>query len=176
MNKRLVSHRCEKALQEIHAGNKGALADIYDAAGRQMFAVAYTILRDYQLAEDVVQDSLLSICAHAKDVRKGGSALSWIMSIVHNTALNMLRSRQYELFPGEFAENCLGTREMGLSPSSLALEEALRTLDADDRQIVLLKAVVGLSHKEISQIVDIPLAACQKRYQRSLKRLRQELA
>lgn len=175
MNKRLAGHRCERALKQISAGNTGALADIYEIVGRQMFAVAYTILQDYQLAEDVVQDSLLSISIHAGDVKKGSSGLSWIMSIVHNTALNMIRSRQHEFLPGQFTEDCFGTQELGLSASSLVLQEALQTLDRDDRQIVLLKAVVGLSHKEISEIVDIPLAGCQKRYQRSLKKLREEL-
>lgn len=175
MNKRLAGHRCEKALKQISAGNTGALADIYEIAGRQMFAVAYTILQDYQLSEDVVQDSLLSISLHAGDIKKGSSGLSWIMRIVHNTALNTIRSRQHEFFPGEFAEDCFGAQELGLSASSLLLQEALQTLDTDDRQIVLLKAVVGLSHKEIAEIVDISLTSCQKRYQRSLKKLKEWL-
>ncbi len=171
MNKLILKHRLEKAVREISEGNTGALADIYELAGRQMFAIAYSILGDYHLSEDVVSESLISILDHAKNLRKQSSAYSWIMNIVHNAALNMIRSRSYELFPGEFLESATERDELGLSVTSLALWEALKTLDEDDRQIVLLKAVMGFSHKEISEIVGVSLSACQKRYQRSIAKL-----
>ncbi len=176
VNKRLASHQCEKALKKISGGDISALADIYEIAGRQMFAVAYNILGDYQLSEDVVQDSLLSVSLHAGEVKKAGSGLSWILRIVHNTALNTIRSRQHEIFPGEFSEDLYGNQQLGLSASSLLLQDALQTLERDDRQLVLLKAVAGLSHKEIAEILELPLAGCQKRYQRSIRKLKELLS
>lgn len=171
MNKLILKHRVEKAVKQISEGNTGALTDIYELAGRQMFAVAYSVLGDYHLSEDVVSESLVSILEHAKDLKKQSSAYSWVMTIVHNMALNMIRSRSYELFPGEFAENVTEKDELGLSVTSMALWEALKTLDEEDRQIVLLKAVMGFSHKEIAEIMDLTLSACQKRYQRGIDRL-----
>jgi RNA polymerase sigma-70 factor (ECF subfamily) len=175
VNKGLAGRRCEQALKRLAKGDTGALSEIYDCVGRQMFAVAYTTLGDYQLAEDAVQDSFLKISKHAGDWKQEGSGRAWIMRIVSNTALNILRSRQFELYPGEFGEELSSEQQKGLSADSLALQEALMLLDAQDRQIVLLKAVVGLSHKEIARILDISLTSCQKRYQRNLKKLKDQL-
>ena len=57
----------------------------------------------------------------------------------------------------------------------LEIGDALAALSQIDRQIVVLKAVSGMNFGEIAQIVELPVTAVQKRYQRARKKLMSHL-
>lgn len=174
--KKEMSKRCAIYFEELVAGRPTALADIYDIAGRQMFVVAYNVLRDYQLAEDALQEGLLLIYKNASTLKDNKSALSWMLTIIRNAALDILRSRKNEVSMQDIIlesdEACSrGSDSTYDMSTSVEIDEALERLDENDRQIVILKSVMGYSHKEISKVLGITLAACQKKYQRALKEL-----
>ena len=55
------------------------------------------------------------------------------------------------------------------------LEQALGTLEEQARRIVLLHAVTGLKHREIAQLLELPLATVLSKYHRALKKLKAQL-
>lgn len=55
------------------------------------------------------------------------------------------------------------------------LEQALGTLEEQSRRIVLLHAVTGLKHREIAQLLELPLATVLSKYHRALKKLKLQL-
>lgn len=173
--KAMVGRQCEDAMLRLQQGQKNALSAIYDAAGRNMFALALSIVQDYQLAEDVLQESLLQILQNAKSVNNPGHTYAWVMTIVRNTAFNMLRSRQREISTEDIAGEMDAMQNTGMTEADFELGRALARLPLEEKQIVLLKAVMGFRHSEIAKMLDISVMACQKRYTRSLKLLKQYL-
>ena len=64
----------------------------------------------------------------------------------------------------------------GVHPEDRALlEQALGTLEEQARRIVLLHAVTGLKHREIAQLLELPLATVLSKYHRALKKLKAQL-
>ena len=55
------------------------------------------------------------------------------------------------------------------------LQAALGALDDQERQAVLLHAVSGLKHREIAEILELPLPTVLSKYHRALKKLRKQL-
>ena len=55
------------------------------------------------------------------------------------------------------------------------MKNALAKISEEDRNIVMMKAGFGFSHKEIAGVLQISETACQKRYQRALKELKEYL-
>lgn len=54
----------------------------------------------------------------------------------------------------------------------LVLEAALKTLNEEERRVVLLHAISGLKHREIAQDLGLPLSTVLSRYHRALKKLK----
>lgn len=175
-DKNYEKRQCAKLLKELTEGRKAALVDIYDIAGRQMFAVAYNVVHDYHLAQDAVQDGLLIIYNKASTVTDYKSALTWMLTVIRNAAIDILRKRKDELYSDEpdihQDEACYCKSGDSFNTDKwIIIKNALLKLDEENRQIVILKCVMGYSHKEIANMLEITVTSCQKKYQRALKEL-----
>ena len=82
-------------IPRIAANDLAALAALYDRYRGAAFGLALRITRDHSLAEDVVQDAFLGVWRGASryDPRRGGSR-TWIMTIVHHRAVDVVRRRR----------------------------------------------------------------------------------
>lgn len=165
--------RLEKALVALSGGDADAIKIIYDISGRQILALADAILRDRSSAEDVLQETVIKIIEGIGTYRKGGNAKAWILTIARNTALDMKRRQGSTVDIDEYANQdadgfSYGPEDIG---RRLMLEDALSTLDTVSRQIVILKAVAGLRHAQIGELLGLTADAVRKRYRRALTRL-----
>ncbi len=75
----------------VAKGYPQALEAIYENIGGRMLSVAFSVLKDRYLAEDVVQDSFLKIAKNARRFEPGTNGIAWICKIVRNTALDYLK-------------------------------------------------------------------------------------
>src|SRR5215211_4581650 len=91
----LASRDDDALLAAIQARDDEALAALYDRYGRLAFGLAHRLLGERGVAEDVVQEAFLNVWRRAAGFEVGrGSARSWLMSIVHNLAIDRRRGRQ----------------------------------------------------------------------------------
>ena len=71
----------------------GAFAALYDRHARAAYSLAYRMMGEKQAAEDIAQDAFLKVWRSAESYRaERGSVRTWILSIVHNRAIDQLRS------------------------------------------------------------------------------------
>ena len=80
-------------LKRAGRGDESAFAEWYDATAARAFGLAVRVLRDRAQAEEVTQESYLDCWRHAArfDAAKG-SAISWLLTIVHRKAVDRVRS------------------------------------------------------------------------------------
>ena len=163
---------CEKALCKIADGDNDALKTIHKLMNRQIYAVAYAVLRDFSLADDVVQETYVKIIEKAFSYRKGTNARAWVLSIARNIAIDIFRRRKFEYHTDEMPEE--ETRfDEGSVLFSMEVKHALDMLDDEERQIITMKVYAGLKHKEIAPLLGINEEACKKKYQRAIAKLRE---
>ena len=162
---------CEKALCKIADGDNDALKTIHKLMNRQIYAVAYSVLQDFALSDDIVQETYVKIIEKAFSYRKGTNARAWVLSIARNLAIDLFRRRKFEcntdVLPDE--ENRF---DEGSVVFAMEVKHALDTLENEERQIITLKVYAGLKHKEIAPLLGINEEACKKKYQRALAKLR----
>ncbi len=168
---------CEKAILRIADGDHEALAVIHRVMKRQIYAVAYAVLRDFALSDDVVQETYVKILEKAFSYRRGTNARAWVLSIARNLAIDVYRKRRFE-FPEEDAGELAETRDARFDESellsSMEVKRALDALNDEERQIVTLKIYAGLRHKEIASLLGVTEEACKKKYQRAAAKLREQ--
>ena len=171
IEKLLDGSECEKALLRIAEGDREALKILYQRMNRQIYAVAYSVLRDFSLADDVVQETYVKIIEKAFSYRKGTNARAWVLSVARNLAIDLFRKRRFEGAEETFTDPAMRFDE-GAVVSSMEVKRALDTLDDEERQIITLKIYAGLRHKEIASLLGITEEASKKKYQRAVAKLR----
>lgn len=162
---------CDKAIVEFSSGDNDSLSIIYDCMARLIFSSAYAIVGNYQDAEDVLQDTMIEITKYAHTYQKGSNARAWILSMTRHLSIDIVRKRKPSLpIDEEFLKN-----EFLVSKdefSNLDVHDILNILDEDERQLVIFRLYSKIPYKEISKIMDISVSSLQKRYQRAIKKLK----
>jgi len=175
LDKIFEASECDKALVKIAQGKHDALPVIHKYLERQIFAVAYSVLHDFSLCDDVVQETYVKIIEKASSYRPGTSAKAWVLTVARNIALDMLKHRKFEM-PDENIDADLSDRfDENSILLSMQVKSALDSLDDEDRLIVTLKAYSGLKHNEIAAMLGITTEAAKKKYQRAIARMRELL-
>lgn len=163
----------ERLLAELSGGDRAALASLYRQTRGAVYAMALSLLKDPDEAQDVAQDTFVRLWQNAGQYRPGGSPMAWIMAVIRNLSLMRLRksARQAELSPEKWL--AVPAQESAVpAEDRLLLQTALSFLDDTQRQVILLHAVSGLKHREIAALLDLPLSTVLSKYQRGLKKLK----
>ena len=162
----------DKLILAIANQDQQALQILYYQYRRSIFAVAYAITHDYQLSEDVLQDTIIRIWENASSYRQGSSSKAWVHAIARNQSLDIIRQRNHfisiENFENQPMPEQLITRNE--PDDRILLVAGLNSLSHDQAIIFVLKVIVGLSHLETSKILDIPYRLVRFRYQQALSR------
>lgn len=166
----------------IQARDDAALATFYDRYGRLAFGLAYRMLGERGMAEDVVQEAFLNAWRRAGSFELGrGSARSWLMSIVHNLAIDRRRGRQRRIWSDvalDEVETILATDEddafavVAQSVEAERVQSVLQELPEEQRQAIVLAYFAGLTHQEIAEQTGTPLGTVKSRMRLGLRRMR----
>lgn len=156
----------------IAAGERDALSQLYCCTRTAVYGLALSYLHSSHDAQDITQDVFVQVWERAGQYRPIGSAMGWVLTLCRNLCLMRLRreSRQGHLEEQEWDAiadpSGLDTQER------LLLQEALGRLGDEERRVVLLHAVSGMKHREIAQLLRLPLATVLSKYHRALKKMR----
>lgn len=145
--------------------------------GDAVYRLAYSVVRDAALAEDVAQDTMLKAWLALPTFRGESSIRSWIMRIAHNTAISTIRSRRafvtdpQDMPEAESAPQHSVERRVQDRHAMDEFVEALDELDDLSRSIVVLREIEGMAYDEIARVLDVPLPTVKTRLLRSRRRL-----
>lgn len=161
-------------------GDRKAFAELYAAAAPKLFAVSLRIVRERQLAEEVLQDSFVSIWSHAADYARDKSAPStWMAAIVRNRSLDVVRRHREEedvddlRAAGLVDEAARPDLDAEARAEAHSLAQCMGELDAEQRQAVALAFFHGLTHSELAAHLRRPLGTVKTHVRRALARLRE---
>ena len=181
-NGREIPHRAselealDRLLIEIAAGSRGALAELYHRTRTAVYGITLSYVKNAHDAQDLTQDAFVRIWEKAPQYRPQGSPMAWILAVARNLALMALRQRERQADLSEEEWDAIPAEGPALSPEERELlQTALAALEEQERRIVVLHAVTGLKHREIAQLLELPLATVLSKYHRALKKLKVRL-
>jgi RNA polymerase sigma-70 factor (ECF subfamily) len=143
------------------------------------YTLARYLLRDQHDAQDAVQDAVLRALRYFETYREG-DARAWLLAIVRNCCLTRHRKAQVERANIAFVEDVDVVHEgAGRATDARAVEQseraalqrALDGLPAEFREVIVLREVQGLSYREISDVVGVPIGTVMSRLARARRRL-----
>lgn len=159
-------------LDRIAEGDRARFEALYRLTASRLWAVVRRVVVQKQPAEDVLQETYLTIWrkAHLFD-RTAGDALGWMTTIARHRAIAWLRQ------PGNATRRALtgatldpdeeATAE-GAPEGSVLFKELMDKLTSEQRESVLLVYLYGMTQEEVSIALDVPLGTIKSRVRRGL--------
>jgi RNA polymerase sigma-70 factor, ECF subfamily len=175
----------EEVMLLVQGGSPRAFELLYDRHGGAAFSLAYRMVGNRVMAEDISQEAFLSIWRSRLryDLRRG-SVRTWVLGIVHNRAIDALRR---SLVHDRRRETAEGIEERQEAPERTEVEaarreearnvrSALEALPEEQRRTIELAYFGGFSHSQIAELLDEPIGTIKGRMRLGLDKLRHQLA
>lgn len=171
-------------IERARAGDVEAFERLVRKYSRFGGAIAFGVVRDLDLAEDIVQEAFLRVYESLGTVRDPDRFRGWFASLVRRRAIDASRSRKAHAAIEDLPSEPAHKEEDGVSMAEepvLRDERRKRVLDAigalpdADRMVLVLKHMDGLSYKEIAEITGDSIASVESRLFRARRALRERL-
>ncbi len=164
-------------------GDKTAFAQLYRLTSPNLYAAALRILKQEGQAQECLQDAYINVWRRADRYDAERAApMTWLVSIVRNRALDLLRQRRPEVHMENQAqlENSIEAGLEGRADTAMGedtdfsrgLKHCLETLQARQRECLQLAYYEGLTHPELAARVHAPLGSVKTWIRRGLLQLR----
>ncbi len=155
------------------------LQSAIDRHAASLYRLALSMVHDRGLADDVVQETMIKAWRSAPVDEHGEVPRAWLNRVLRNTAISLLRARRED----PMADDALPEQTNGVTPARTVegraalgdLREALQRLHEDDRALIVLRELDGLSYEEIARTLDLPLPTVKTRLFRARQQLKQAL-
>jgi RNA polymerase sigma-70 factor, ECF subfamily len=171
----------EELMQLVHDGDVRAFEVVFDRHATAAFSLAYRMCGRRAAAEDIVQEAFLSLwrSSRAYDPARG-SVRSWVLSVVHNRAIDALRrqgSRDRRDVPDDGIAERLSApdrtdAEAERREDARRVRAALDELPPDQRRVIELAYFGGFTHSQIAEMLDLPPGTVKGRMRLGLTKMR----
>ncbi|MCU1508310.1 MAG: polymerase subunit sigma [Glaciihabitans sp.] len=171
-------------LARVAAGDRAAFAELYDRMMPRVLGIVIRVLRDVAQSEEVAQDVLLEIWQLAgRFDPERGSAAGWMLRKAHSRAIDRVRSAQSSFE----RDSRIGIRDLNEHQDAVEdivetrieserVVRALAVLPQAQREAVTLAHLNGYSHREVAELLHIPVGTVKTRIHAGIGRLRAELS
>ncbi|MCH5266494.1 MAG: RNA polymerase sigma factor [Lachnospiraceae bacterium] len=150
--------------------DKNKFIEEITANKNQMYMVAFSILKNHEDAEDVVQDALLTAFEKLYTLKDDDKFKSWMMKVVVNQAKMHIRKNTHTVYV-ESVENIL---EKSAAEEREDIWEIVLSLKSELSTAVILYYAQGYSINDISKIMNIPSGTVKSRLSKARELLKKK--
>src|SRR4051812_48973928 len=173
----------QEIVARVHAHDPNALDEVYQRYSRAVHSLAYRVVRDNAIAEDVTQEVFLKLWRQSESYNPERGALgSWLLSVAHNRAIDLIRRRrlreEYQLPESQeigdlIADGVVDPSEAaGIADTAASVRKALEQIPSSQRQAIEMAFFQGKTHVEISAELGEPLGTAKTRIRLGMRKLR----
>jgi RNA polymerase sigma-70 factor (ECF subfamily) len=150
-----------KLLDGIAKGDRNAFTQFYQRHNRALFAFLVKLVREREMAEEVLSETMLEVWRRAGRFEGKSSVTTWVFSIAHHKAVSRLRKKREVALDEEVAANI---EDSAPTPDKLATDQnmsrllkgLMERLSLDHREILQLAYFQEFSVQEIADVLDLP--------------------
>jgi len=164
----------ELLVQRLRARDESAMTLFYEKYSAALYGVIFRIVKKEEIAEDVLQESLVKIwhSFYSYDASKG-RLFTWVLNVSRNLAIDKIRSRQYRVNsrtqPIEESAALRQAAEPSFRPEHIGLQDMTRQLNPEQKQIIDLLYFGGFTQSEVAEELNLPLGTVKTRARAAIK-------
>jgi RNA polymerase sigma-70 factor, ECF subfamily len=160
-------------IERFKQGDPDAIREVYREHAGAVHTVARSIVRDRELAADVVQQTFVKAWRAANAFEGSRELAPWLYAIARRTAIDALRSESRPTRGGHAPETdvAVETESFDRTWERFEVRRALDALPDREREVVRLSHFMGYTHEVIADQLGIPVGTVKSRSGRAHKRL-----
>lgn len=167
--------RDQALVRRIAVQDRAALEELYHLYHRRLARFLTRVTTRYELAEEIINDTLWIVWQSAADFRRASQVSTWIVGIAYRRALATMRHVSVRpLLAGDFDAAGSEDPALGLEQRDW-LDRAMATLPLEQRMVLELTYFLGHSCEEIAAITDAPVNTVKTRMFHARRKLRELL-
>lgn len=181
----------EELIETFNQGRADAFAHIMNRFERPLFFYILRRVQQEEVARDLLQDTFMKLTQHAHRYEPGSPLSAWLYTIARNTSIDYLRKRRHREVSldapigstEDFSFHQVLSDEGPTAPQIVEgvefarrLDEALKEINPDQRDIFILREVHGLKFVEIAETLEISENTVKSRMRYALESLRKQLS
>ncbi|MCK9537475.1 MAG: sigma-70 family RNA polymerase sigma factor [Bacilli bacterium] len=155
-------------VQKLKTGSEEAFDIIYNTHKDLVFFVIISILKDWQLSEEIMQDTFLRMYNNI-DKYYSHNFKAWLLTIARNLAINEYNKRKLSV---EYNDNISNEICVENKNTYDLIKDLKMFLDDDEFEVVILYIVYNLKHREIAKAMNKPLGTVLWLYRKALRKLK----
>lgn len=163
----------QKYIDKLKQRDEDTFEYIYDLTKKGVYIIIFNVVKDHDVTQDIMQDVYLKMLNSIESYKEKTNFYNWLLMIAKNQAIDYYRREKKMIHMDEtdFQEQ-FSTHEENPEQKD-TFDRLLSVLSDDERQIVLLKIVDNLKHKDIAALLNMPLGTVLWMYQEALKKMRE---
>ena len=163
----------KELVKKAKGGDKNAFCALYAAYKDKLYRYAFYKLGNCEDAQDAVSDCIISAFENIKNIRKPEAFSAWIFKILHITCTKYVK-QQITARETSGTEELIHSKALSdeTSESAAELSEALGKLKNEEKEIVLLCVVAGLTSRETAKLTGMTAGSVRSKLSRSLAKMR----
>ena len=158
----------------LHLNQEENMVKLYEVLKKPLFWFLFSMVKNYETADDLTEEVFLKLMKYYKNYNPLKNPKTWIYTIAKNTAYTYLKQNK-DISTEESFQGDLHQYNSVQTDDALMVEEYLSYLDDLERYIVVMHLFGGLSHLEISKILNMTHSQVRSKYSYALKKLRKKV-
>ncbi|MDD3382626.1 MAG: sigma-70 family RNA polymerase sigma factor [Bacilli bacterium] len=161
-----------KYVEAIKQKDEEAFEAIYYDTKYVVYSMITSIIKDRFLAEDIMQEVYMKMVEKINYYDPKYKFINWLLTLTKNLCLDHLKSKKEVLVESEALDSYQEIKE---EKKTLDINKYLKVLNEEEKQIVLLKIVKDLKHKDIALVLNKPLGTVLWIYNKAIKKMKKEV-
>lgn len=166
----------EKELKEIFIelkqGNTTAIEKLYTNYNKLIYGIAYSILKQKEDSEDIVQNIFSKISQIDKNKLPTNKEASWLYTLTKNETITFLRKKSNNIDIENIYEIEDTNNDINNIIDKVQFNKLICKLNEKEKQIISLKIISNLSFDEIGRLLNEPIGTIKWRYYKSINNLK----
>lgn len=174
-------------LLDLVNGDMEAFNVIVDRYKNRLLNFVYRFVKDYDVAEDIVQETFLRVFRKRRDYKAIANFSTWIFTIAGNLAKSELRRRKRWRFLSIDAtdddEKSFDIPDPGMRPDRIAavrilnenVQNSIDRLQTKYKEALILRDIEGMSYQQIAEVIGVPVGTVKSRVNRARLKLQKKL-
>jgi RNA polymerase sigma-70 factor (family 1) len=163
---------------QVKKGNQLAFATLFNQYHKPLYQLAYRYLKSQEMTEDAVQHVFVKFWENRSKINEDQNVKSLLFTSLKNHTLNVLRDnaraveKNYEILM-EVSQSESSTDDAETTEMTDIIEQAVKRLSPQRRQIFYLKIEEGLSNQDIAEKLKISVNTVKFQYYQILKEIKE---
>ncbi len=162
-------------IKKARKGDEKAFLTLFQYYQQDIYKMAFVYVKNQNDALDVVQETAYRSFKAIKTLKEPRYFKTWLIKIAINCSLDLLRVNNKVMFSTSIHQQLVTYNDYENLDLEITLRDLIDSLSEEEKSIVILRYYEGVTFKDISKILDIPIGTAKTILYRSINKLRKEI-